>query len=156
MKHAPELTSASHLTSADYLAERVKQAYLKIGLDNLEIVKSLYTDDVYFEDPSHGVQGKKALVKYFSTQFQNLQDCSFKFHKTITNGSDIFMAWTMFLKHPRLNGGEMVRVEGASYLKTRNGKIYYHRDYFDLGALVYENVPLLGHIISRIKERLGQ
>ncbi|MBM88033.1 MAG: transcriptional regulator [Gammaproteobacteria bacterium] len=156
MTHAPELTSASDLTSADYLAGRVKQAYLRLGLENLEEIKSLYTDDVYFEDPSHGVQGKAALEKYFTNQFQNLQDCSFKFHQTITNGSDIFMAWTMFLKHPRLNSGGIIRVEGASYLKTRNGKIYYHRDYFDLGALVYENVPILGRIVSKIKRRLGQ
>ena len=48
------------------------------------------------------------------------------------------MTWTMFLNHPKLRG-ETVRVEGASYLRTRNGKVYYHRDYFDLGAMLYEN-----------------
>ena len=156
MTQTPELTSASHLTSADYLAERVKQAYRSLGPDNLTTVESLYTDDVYFEDPSHGVQGKAALIKYFTNQFQNLMNCSFKFHQTITNGSDIFLAWTMFVKHPRLNGGEMIRVEGASYLKTRNGKIYYHRDYFDLGALLYEQLPLLSGVVTKIKQRLGQ
>jgi len=66
------------------------------------------------------------------------------------------MAWTMFLEHPRLNDGEVIRVEGASYLKTRNGKIYYHRDYFDLGALIYEQIPFLGKFITRIKQRMGQ
>ena len=44
----------------------------------------------------------------------------------------------------------------ASYLKTRNGKIYYHRDYFDMGAMVYEQLPLLGRIVRKIKQRLGQ
>lgn len=156
MTQLTELTSASHITSADYLANRVKQAYLDLGPDNLDMVESLYTEDVYFEDPSHGIQGKAELSKYFAATFKNLEDCSFKFHQTITNGADIFMAWTMFVRHPRLNDGEIIRVEGASYLKTRNGKIYYHRDYFDLGALVYEQIPLLGRIITKIKERLGQ
>jgi len=88
--------------------------------------------------------------------FKNLENCSFKFHQTLSNGSDIFLAWTMFLNHPRLRSGETIRVEGASFLKTRNGKIYYHRDYFDMGAMLYEHVPLLGRIIQRIKQGLGQ
>jgi hypothetical protein len=38
---------------------------------------------------------------------------------------------------------------------VRNNRIYYPRDYFDLGAFVYENVPMLGSIIKRIKQRLA-
>ncbi|MGB0230941.1 MAG: nuclear transport factor 2 family protein, partial [Pseudohongiellaceae bacterium] len=82
--------------------------------------------------------------------------CAFRFHSTIVNDTDVFMTWTMFLNHPKLSGGETVRVEGASYLRTRNGKVYYHRDYFDLGAMLYENVPLLGRVIRKLKSRLGQ
>lgn len=156
MTQVTELTTASDLTRAEYLVERVKRAYQSLGPDNLDVVESLYTEDVYFEDPSHGVQGKKALLRYFGKSFANLEDCSFKFHQTISNGSDIFMAWTMFVRHPKLNGGETIRVEGASYLKTRNGKIYFHRDYFDLGAMLYEHLPLLGRIIAKIKQRLAQ
>lgn len=156
MTQVTELTSASNLTSSEYLADRVKQAYQKLGLDNLDEIESLYTQDVYFEDPAHGIQGKAALKKYFANQFKNLEECSFKFHQTIANGTDIFMAWTMLARHPRLNGGETIRVEGASYLKTRNGRIFYHRDYFDLGAMLYEQLPLLGRIIAKLKLRLGQ
>lgn len=156
MTSAPELTNAGDLTSAEYLAERVRKAYQSLGTDNLDVVESLYSPDIYFEDPSHAIQGKPALLKYFSKMFVNLTDCQFKFHKTITNGTDIFMSWTMFLRHPRLDKGRTIRVEGASYLRTRNGQIYYHRDYFDMGAMVYENIPLLGRVIARIKKRLGQ
>ena len=66
------------------------------------------------------------------------------------------MAWTMFLRHPKLRSGETIRVEGASYLKTRNGRIYYHRDYFDMGAMLYEHLPLLGRVVNTIKHKLGQ
>ena len=156
MSQAPELFFASEQTSAEYLAKRIEEAYQNISPDNLGIVESLYTDDAYFEDPSHGVQGKTALVRHFSKTFAKLQGCSFKFHQTVSNGADIFMAWTMFIKYPSLKGGQTIRVEGASFLKTRNGKIYYHRDYFDLGSLLYEHVPLLGRIILKIKQRIAQ
>ena len=56
----------------------------------------------------------------------------------------------------RGQSGEVIRVEGASFLKVRNNRIYYHRDYFDLGAFVYENVPMLGSIIKRIKQATCQ
>ena len=156
MTPTPELKSAQNLTSADYLAERVKEAYQAFGSENIADVESLYTTDIYFEDPSHAIQGKPSLMRYFANQFKNLDKCSFKFHSTIANETDIFMTWTMFVNHSKLRGGETIRVEGTSYLRTRNGKIYYHRDYFDMGAMLYEHMPLIGRIIQRIKQRLGQ
>ncbi|MCH1600683.1 MAG: nuclear transport factor 2 family protein [Pseudomonadales bacterium] len=156
MTPTPELKSAQNLTSADYLAERVKEAYQAFGSENIADVESLYTTDIYFEDPSHAIQGKPSLMRYFANQFKNLDKCSFKFHSTIANETDIFMTWTMFVNHSKLRGGETIRVEGTSYLRTRNGKIYYHRDYFDMGAMLYEHLPLIGRIIQRIKQRLGQ
>jgi predicted SnoaL-like aldol condensation-catalyzing enzyme len=156
MTPTPELKAAQNLNSADYLAQRVKEAYQAIGSENIADVESLYTTDIYFEDPSHAIQGKPSLMRYFSNQFNNLDKCSFKFHSTIANETDIFMTWTMFLNHPKLRGGETIRVEGTSYLRTRHGKIYYHRDYFDMGAMLYEHLPLIGRIIQHIKLSLGQ
>jgi predicted SnoaL-like aldol condensation-catalyzing enzyme len=156
MSQAPELSLASGQTTAEYLAKRVEEAYHNISPHNMGMVESLYTHDAYFEDPSHGVQGRAALVKHFTKTFKKLQGCSFKFHQTVSNGADIFMAWTMFVKYPSLKGGQTIQVEGASFLKTRNGKIYYHRDYFDLGSLLYEHVPFLGRIILKIKQRIAK
>jgi hypothetical protein len=68
----------------------------------------------------------------------------------------MFFSWTMLLRHKAIKHGQLIRVEGSSYLKHRNGKVYYHRDYFDLGALVYENVPLIGSLIKLIKNRMSQ
>ena len=156
MTPTPELKAAQNLTSADYLAQRVKEAYLSIGSENVADLESLYTPDIHFEDPSHAVQGKRSLMRYLHKQFSNLSKCSFKFHSSIASETDIFLTWTMFLNHPKLRGGDTIRVEGSSYLRTRNGKIYYHRDYFDMGAMLYEHLPLLGRIIQRLKYRLGQ
>ncbi len=156
MTPTPELKVAQNLTSAEYLAQRVKEAYLSIGSENVADLESLYTSDIHFEDPSHAVQGKRSLMRYLHKQFSNVSKCSFKFHSSIASETDIFLAWTMFFNHPQLRGGDTIRVEGSSYLRTRNGKIYYHRDYFDMGAMLYEHLPLLGRIIQRLKQRLGQ
>ena len=159
MTTAPVLTNAGDLTSAEYLADRVKEAYVALDGSNsrdLSTLESLYSTDVCFEDPAHAIQGRSALMRYFETLFRGLGSCRFRFHRTVVDGTDLFLSWTMSFTHPRLNGGKTIRVEGASYLRTRNGQIYYHRDYFDLGAMLYENLPVLGRFIRRIKAGLGQ
>ncbi len=151
-----QLKTAQDLTSAEFLAQRVKEAYQTLASESVADVESLYTNDVYFEDPSHAIQGKTQLIRYFDKMFRNIEHCSFTFHSTITDGSNVCLTWTMFLNHPKLRRGDTIRIEGASYLKTRNGKIYYHRDYFDMGSMLYEHLPFLGRIILRLKQRLGQ
>jgi ketosteroid isomerase-like protein len=137
------------------LADALKRAYCSLATGNTAELAPLYSEDVYFEDPSHGIQGKAALVERFHHLYRNVDSCNFKFHQTLDTGGEIFLAWTMILRQRGPKSGEVIRVEGASFLKVRNNRIYYHRDYFDLGAFVYENVPMLGSIIKRIKQRLA-
>ena len=136
------------------LADALKRAYCSLATGNTSELGPLYSEDVYFEDPSHGIQGKAALLERFHHLYSKVDSCNFKFHQTLDTGGEIFLAWTMILRQ-RGQSGEVIRVEGASFLKVRNNRIYYHRDYFDLGAFVYENVPMLGSIIKRIKQRLA-
>ena len=137
------------------LADALKRAYCSLAAGNTAELAPLYSEDVYFEDPSHGIQGKAALVERFQHLYRNVDSCNFKFHQTLDTGGEIFLAWTMILRQRGPKSGEVIRVEGASFLKVRNNRIYYHRDYFDLGAFIYENVPMLGSIIKRIKQRLA-
>ncbi len=62
----------------------------------------------------------------------------------------------MTFSHPRLRGSAPVTVEGATRLEfDETGKVCLHRDYFDLGAMLYEQLPLLGSVVRTIKGRLG-
>ncbi len=144
------------VTASGALVQRIIDTYQTLGPNNLTAVRSLYTSDVFFEDPAHGFQGIDALMAYFQSLFADVDRCEFRFHQQFAADSDIFLSWTMLLEHKRLKAGETVRVEGASHMKAREGKVYYHRDYFDLGAMVYENLPVLGRIVSLVRKRLGQ
>jgi hypothetical protein len=63
------------------------------------------------------------------------------------------LIWTMRYAHPRLNKGNEITLEGASHIRYEE-KVYYHRDYFDGGRLLYEHVPLLGSVIKQLKKRM--
>jgi hypothetical protein len=61
----------------------------------------------------------------------------------------------MTYSHPKLNKGQQIQVDGMSQLKF-DDKIYAHRDYFDLGQMLYEQVPFLGGLIGLLKKRAAK
>jgi hypothetical protein len=138
------------------LAGLVREFYENLDPHNLDTLRTLYAEDICFEDPIHGLQGIGSLMEYFDKLFINVEHCRFKFHRSVVSDEGMFFSWTMMLRHQSVKRGALIRVEGSSYLKHRHGKIYYHRDYFDLGAMVYENVPLLGPLVRYIRHRMSR
>lgn len=154
MQSRSTVKSATNQSSAEHVAERLVSAYQALGDGNSSLVEVLYTEDIYFEDPTQGTQGKAALMSHINSTFLNFSNFSFKSHRILTSDTDVFISWTQIFNHKKLAGGKTIHVEGSTYLKTRNGKIYYQRDYFDLGAVVYENLPIIGPIIKRLRSRI--
>ena len=153
----PSLTTApaAELANANQLSQSLASAYQSLGKGDSSKVAALYAEDIYFEDPMQGIQGKTALMSHIDGTFSNINNFSFKSHKTLAGDTDVFISWTQIFTHKKLAGGKTIRVEGSTYLKTRNGKIYYQRDYFDLGAVVYENLPIIGAVIKHLRTRLN-
>ncbi len=53
------------------------------------------------------------------------------------------------------SGGRARTVRGASHLQfAPDGRIAYHRDYWDPAEELYEKVPVLGGLMRAIKRRL--
>lgn len=128
--------------------------YENLNAQSIDRLGELYSDDIYFEDPAHAIQGISGLKSYFRKLFSNVTHCEFRFHSNLADSDKVFLSWTMTLQHSRLRRGEKIFVEGASLLKTRDGRIYYHRDYFDLGNMLYEHIPLVGGLVRQIKKGL--
>ncbi|MCA8865948.1 MULTISPECIES: nuclear transport factor 2 family protein [unclassified Halomonas] len=127
-------------------------------LDNTctEKLYEVYTGDVTFSDPLHKIEGREALARYFSTLYENVEKCQFRYHTQQLQGQQAFVTWTMTFIHPRLAGGKPVEVEGCSALTfAEDGRVQRHRDYFDAGAMLYEQLPLMGSVIRWLKKRLA-
>ena len=71
----------------------------------------------------------------------------------VANDGQAFITWTMSFAHPKLNGHKKITVNGVSEIKF-DERITYHRDYFDVGSMFYEQVPILKTIIQALKNRL--
>ncbi|GEM77136.1 nuclear transport factor 2 family protein [Vibrio sagamiensis] len=134
----------------------VGNIYKNLNKFNLHTLEDIYHNDVIFEDAAHRVEGWTALRGYFDNLYTNVIRCDFDVHEHQQVGNVGFLIWTMTLQHPKLKKGALIEVKGISHLKIQDDKIIYHRDYFDLGEMLYENLPLLGSVIKSVKQRLGQ
>ncbi|HHQ4894015.1 TPA: nuclear transport factor 2 family protein [Aeromonas veronii] len=130
--------------------------YQQLDKQQLHRLPEVYAEQVVFTDPAHRIEGLAALGDYFAALYQRLAYCRFVITSQQQQGPQAWLGWTMTFSHPRLRGGEPVTVEGATCLEfDEAGKVCQHRDYFDLGAMLYEQLPLLGPVVRTIKMRLG-
>jgi limonene-1,2-epoxide hydrolase len=120
---------------------------------DMAIIGDVYSNDIEFIDPAHRVKGIAELTHYFNNTMANVTECRFDIHSINEQAQGAFVTWTMYCAHPKLNKGKTFAVEGVSDLRFAD-KITYHRDYFDLGAMLYEQVPLLGGIVRKVKHAL--
>lgn len=134
----------------------VSDVYRSLNKSNLDLLADVYHQQVVFEDAAHRLEGWLALKNYFHSLYENVIDCRFDIHEHQQVDQAGFLTWTMTLKHPKLKNGQPVSVKGVSHLKFHEGKVIYHRDYFDMGEMLYEQLPILGTVIKNIKQRLGQ
>ncbi|OAN11730.1 transcriptional regulator [Photobacterium jeanii] len=130
--------------------------YSQLGKENLADLEAIYHPNVVFEDPAHRIEGWYALQDYFGQLYRNILHCEFTIHHYLTDDNQAFVQWTMSFAHPDIEKGKTRTVEGCTRLEFDGEKVIHHRDYFDLGEMVYEGVPLLGKVIRLIKTRLGQ
>ncbi|TNI95657.1 nuclear transport factor 2 family protein [Aeromonas veronii] len=130
--------------------------YQQLDRQQLHRLPEVYAEQVVFTDPAHRIEGLAALGDYFAALYQRLAYCRFVITSQQQQGQQAWLGWTMTFSHPRLRGGEPVTVEGVTRLEfDEAGKVCQHRDYFDLGAMLYEQLPLLGPVVRAIKGRLG-
>ena len=142
------------------LMQQLVTLYERFDPALIDSLDQIYHTDVVFEDPVHRVQGLKELRDYFSRLVQGLDECRFEFTDILEQPggegelNQAVLVWIMRYRHPKLRGGRLLTLEGSSHLKYGD-RVVYHRDYFDVGAMLYEQLPLLGGIIHAIKRRLG-
>lgn len=131
--------------------------YNGLSANNLADLSRLYHQDVVFVDPVHQLKGLQALGRYFEHAYQRLNSCHFTPVQQAATEQHGFVSWRMRLSHPAINKGALVEVEGCSELRWhQDGRIIYHRDYYDLTDMVYRHIPLLGWLTAKVKQKMAQ
>lgn len=130
--------------------------YRCLSLQDIEKLDSIYSPAIEFTDPVHRVSGLDSLEIYFRALCQDNIDYTFDIHEVLIDSHQgkAFLRWTMHYQHPKLASNQPLSLKGGTFLRF-NDLIDYHEDYYDMGAMIYEHVPVIGWAVRSIKRRLG-
>ena len=137
--------------------ERFIKLYGGLNKQTLHYLGELYSQDIQFIDAVHEINGLNDLESYFEHLYSNLKECHFHIHhvveKETPTGGEASLFWTMSYIHPKINKGAQITVDGTTLIKFTD-KVHYHRDYIDMGQMLYEHLPVIGPMVKFIKKRV--
>jgi len=116
----------------------------------LSDINKHYSKDVYFKDPFNEFTSIERITLVFSHMFENLEKPHFVFINTIESGEGAFLTWDFIFA---IKGKEM-KIHGGSLLRwDTEGKINYHRDYWDVGEELLLKIPVVKSFYRLIYNR---
>ncbi|MCO4837742.1 MAG: nuclear transport factor 2 family protein [Oceanospirillaceae bacterium] len=135
------------------LVERFCNYYKEFSQESIPGLDEMYHQNVTLQDPFSKLEGLDNVKRHFSQMMQNVSYCRFEIIDVVSNDGQAFITWTMMFAHPKLNNHKEIVVDGVSDIKF-DERITYHRDYFDVGSMFYEHVPIVKGVIKMLKNRL--
>lgn len=118
----------------------------------LSDIGRFYADDAWFKDPFNEVAGVDAIGRVFAHMFDRLHEPRFRVLERWRGDGDAMLTWEFtFALRP---GGDELRIRGASHLRfAPDGRIRYHRDYWDAAEELYAKLPVLGMLMRFLQRR---
>ena len=129
--------------------------YENLRPSDAERFTEFYTEEAYFKDPFNEVRGIEPIQRIFRHMFKQVDAPRFRISERIADPrGDVMLVWELWY-YSRLLGGEQV-MRGVSHLRfAADGRICYHRDYWDASEELYAKVPLLGSLMRLLRRGLA-
>ena len=138
--------------STSYNIDKLIHFFESISQENTVDLKQIYTDDVFFKDPFNEVNGIQHVITIFDHMFHQLDQPRFVVTTHVIQGDQAFLTWDFLFKMKRFNRNEQ-RIRGASHIRfAADGRVSYHRDYWDVAEELYEKLPLIGSVMRGLKK----
>lgn len=135
-----------------------KSFYSDFDQSDLNDLAIFYAENIQFTDPLHTIEGRDNVKNYFAGMCDGLTHCRFEFLGETVGDDSAWFKWVMHYQHPKLNSGTPLNLTGASYIQFSDSageiKITAHEDFYDMGRMVYEHIPVIGFAVNVIKQQL--
>ncbi len=138
--------------STSHNLDKLIHFFESISKENTVDLKQIYTDDVFFKDPFNEVNGIQQVITIFDHMFHQLDQPRFVVTTHVHQGDQAFLTWDFLFKMKRFNRNEQC-IRGASHIRfAADGRVSYHRDYWDVAEELYEKLPLIGSVMRGLKK----
>ncbi len=135
------------------LLQDFKAFYQEANSSNIERMDRIYTQDVEFRDPLHTILGILALKSFIKNLYANSSYVQFEYTDEQRGENSATITWHMKFSSAALAGGKMITLRGITQVRFTD-RIYYQEDFYDLGAMLYQHIPVLGPIIRFVNNRV--
>lgn len=155
MPHTELLSSAPPAASAvSAQVSRVVDFFETLQPTSVAIMGDFYTPDAYFKDPFNEVRGLAEIQRIFSHMYVALDNPHFVVTERVVQGAQCFLVWDFKFRFKRFDTATEQVVRGTSHLRLApDGRISYHRDYWDAAEELYEKLPVVRRLMHWLKRR---
>ncbi|CAA0105563.1 Uncharacterised protein [BD1-7 clade bacterium] len=136
------------------LIEHFKLYYRNLLQPSNVRIDNIYADNMIFKDPVHEVTGLDQFSSYLDKLCDNLIDCRFEYLDELVGDGIAYIKWNMHYHHPKISS-EPITLRGITHLHF-DTHITYHEDVFDMGAMLYEHLTVIGPVTRFIKQKMGK
>lgn len=132
------------------------QFYHDLSLDSLPRFPEFYSTNAYFKDPFNEVRGVAAIQRIFTHMFSQVAEPRFVVTEKVVDAGGVMLIWEFYYRVRLWGKGEAQVMRGVSHLKfDPDGKVNYHRDYWDTAEELYMKLPALGSLMRGLRRMLA-
>ena len=115
----------------------------------------VYAEDAYFNDTLKEITGAPAIEAYLYRTAESVDACTVDFLDVSSHEGEYYFRWLMKVKFKKFKRGEVQPSIGVTHIRfNREGKVAFHQDYWDAAGNLFEQIPVLGWVIRKIKKGL--
>lgn len=119
-------------------------------------IAEVYAPDAYFRDPFNEARGLEALRRVFGHMYASLEDPRFRVIEAIGGGDAAVLLWDFEFRVRAWQPGKVRRIHGATHVRfAPDGRVAYHRDYWDAAGELYAQLPLVGPLARFLARRFS-
>ncbi len=124
-----------------------------ISPESARELSRVYTDEVWFKDPFNEVTGIAEVSRIFIHMFEQVDAPRFVVTHSVLQGEHAFLTWDFLFRMKRGSADEQC-IRGATHVRfAADGRVEFHRDYWDAAEELYEKLPVLGALMRWLKRK---
>ena len=136
--------------------DRLIDFYNSFAPDSVARFPEFYRPDAWFKDPFNEVRGIPAIQRIFSHMFKQVDEPRFVVVDQVVDAGGAMLVWEFCFRVRLWGKGQTQVMRGVSHLRfDADGKVCYHRDYWDTGEELYMKLPGLGMLMRGLRRVLA-